>query len=264
MYNKLFTKILDSSIWLEPTATRIVWLTFLAAMDQDGFAQFASIANVAHRAIVTLQEAEEAIRCLENEDLNSSNTKNNGRRIERIPGGWMILNAEEHKAMVTAEILREQNRLRVQKHRVLKRVSDTPPTSNAPVMPSETETETYSDSNSEKDTEENSVSTERQTPIQARRRKDAAWEGPRVYVPQRLHSDFLALRQGAEGELLAWYAIVSQEWSEGPRQHEEPDADMFRFWRARYAEHWPATGTAKQLPKWLQDAKAARKAAGLS
>ena len=43
MYNKLFTKILDSSIWLESDGTRIVWMTLLAAMDQDGFAQFASV-----------------------------------------------------------------------------------------------------------------------------------------------------------------------------------------------------------------------------
>jgi hypothetical protein len=37
MYNKLFTKILDSTIWLENDATRLVWITFLAVMDEDGF-----------------------------------------------------------------------------------------------------------------------------------------------------------------------------------------------------------------------------------
>ena len=40
MYNKLFTKILDSSIWLAPDSARIVWLTFLAAMDEDGVVRF--------------------------------------------------------------------------------------------------------------------------------------------------------------------------------------------------------------------------------
>ena len=30
MYNKLFTKILDSTVWLEPDTVRIVWITFLA------------------------------------------------------------------------------------------------------------------------------------------------------------------------------------------------------------------------------------------
>ena len=54
MYNKLFTKILDSSIWLEPSGTRIIWLTMIAAMDENGFVQFASVANLAHRARIEL------------------------------------------------------------------------------------------------------------------------------------------------------------------------------------------------------------------
>ena len=57
MYNKLFTKILDSSIWLESSPTRIVWITFLAAMDEEGFAPFVAIGNVANRARVSLEEA---------------------------------------------------------------------------------------------------------------------------------------------------------------------------------------------------------------
>jgi hypothetical protein len=56
MYNKLFTKILDSSIWLEPQATRLVWITLLAAMDEDGFCPFASGLNLARRAKMTPNE----------------------------------------------------------------------------------------------------------------------------------------------------------------------------------------------------------------
>lgn len=134
MYNKLFAKILDSSIWLEPTATRIVWLTFIAVMDENGYAHFASVANVAHRARVTLTEAQVAVTALEGPDPDSSDPDHDGRRIERVPGGWMVLNADKHKQLVTSAIVREQTRLRVQKHR-LKR------NSNADVTPSETETE---------------------------------------------------------------------------------------------------------------------------
>lgn len=117
MYNKLFTKILDSSIWLEPTPTRIVWLTFIAVMDEDGFVQFASVANVAHRARVTLEEADEAIRILENPDQNSSDPDNEGCRIERVPGGWMVLNAAKHREMVTRVVIKEQTRKRVKRFR---------------------------------------------------------------------------------------------------------------------------------------------------
>jgi len=141
MYNKLFTKIVDSSIWLEPSPTRIVWLTFIAVMDEDGFVQFASIANVAHRARVTLEEAEIAIKCLEEQDLNSSDPDNNGKRVERVPGGWMVLNASKHREMVTRLIIKEQTRERVRRFREKKR------NCNADVTPSDTETDSISDTN---------------------------------------------------------------------------------------------------------------------
>ena len=121
MYNKLFTKILDSSIWLEPSPTRIVWLTMIAAMDENGFVQFASIANLAHRAIVPLNEAKEAVKCLESPDDDSSDKEYDGRRIERVDGGWMVLNAEKYRELVTRVIIKEQTRARVAKFRERKR-----------------------------------------------------------------------------------------------------------------------------------------------
>jgi len=117
MYNKLFTKILDSSIWLESMPTRIVWLTIIAAMDEHGFAQFASVANIAHRARVSVEEADAAITCLESPDPNSSDPDNDGRRVERVPGGWLVLNAEKHRTMVTKVVIQERTRERVRRHR---------------------------------------------------------------------------------------------------------------------------------------------------
>lgn len=117
VYNKLFTKILDSSIWLEPTPTRIIWMTLIAVMDEDGFCQFASPANLAHRALVSLPDTEAALACLEAPDKNSSDPDNEGRRIERVPGGWMVLNARKYRDLVTRAVAKEKTRLRVAKHR---------------------------------------------------------------------------------------------------------------------------------------------------
>jgi hypothetical protein len=64
MYNRLFTKILDSSIWLESDATRIVWITLLAAMDEDGYAPFSAKENLARRANVKMDALEKAITIL--------------------------------------------------------------------------------------------------------------------------------------------------------------------------------------------------------
>lgn len=117
MYNKLFTKILDSSIWLAPDPHRLVWITLLAAMDEDGNAMFASHLNLAARARVSPDAALEAIRAFESEDQYSGDPENNGRRVERIPGGWHVLNAHKYRAMVTKAISREQTRLRTAKWR---------------------------------------------------------------------------------------------------------------------------------------------------
>lgn len=127
MYNKIFTKILDSSIWLEPDATRIVWLTCIAAMDEDGFCAFAAPANLAHRANVTLDGCLCALVRLEGPDVNSSDPAHEGRRLERVPGGWLVLNAEKYREMVTRLVARESNRLRVKRHREKQLISNAPP-----------------------------------------------------------------------------------------------------------------------------------------
>jgi len=148
MYNKIFSKILDSSIWLEPTPTRIVWLTFIAAMDETGFVQFASVGNVAHRAIVTLEEAEAAIACLEGPDPQSADPEREGRRIERVPGGWIVLNAQKYRDLVTRLVAREQTRERVRKHRDRKRTSNGSETvGNDFVTQSEAEAEADTETN---------------------------------------------------------------------------------------------------------------------
>lgn len=128
MYAKLFAKILDSSIWLEDDQTRLVWITLLAAMDEDGFAQFSAIGNLANRARVTVEQAEHAVDVLTSPDRANPGQDHEGRRIERVPGGFMVLKAKDHAAIINrAEQLR-QNRERVQRHREMKR------SGNAPVM----------------------------------------------------------------------------------------------------------------------------------
>ncbi len=149
MYNKLFTKILDSSIWLAPDPHRLVWITLIAAMDEHGNVNFASIGNIAARARVTREQAAEAVAAFEGPDPDSGDPDNEGRRIERFPGGWHVLNAHKYRALVTKAIIQEQTRARVAKHRAKMAgvtisdapVTDAKRTSNASVTPSEAEAE---------------------------------------------------------------------------------------------------------------------------
>ena len=131
MWNKLFTKIVDSSIWLEPDHVRLVWITMIAMKDQDGYVWLSSIGNVAQRARVTLDEARAAVKCLESPDTHNPDQEHDGRRIERVPDGWFVINAKKYDDIVRAEMLREMNRIRVERHRAKKR-SET--FGNAPVM----------------------------------------------------------------------------------------------------------------------------------
>jgi len=153
MYNKLFTKILDSSIWLESTPTRLVWITMIAAMDEDGMCQFASVANLAHRARVTKEEAESAIACLESEDVDSSDPENEGRRIERVPGGWIVLNARKYRELVTREVVKEKTRARVARFREKKACNAGVTHVKRSVTPSETDTDTQAEAKAKAEAE---------------------------------------------------------------------------------------------------------------
>ena len=117
MYNKLFTRILFSSVWTQPYAVRIVWVTFLAAMDEDGIVHLATTRNVAALAQVTEEEAQAAVAVLEGPDPSSTNTTDEGRRVERIPGGWVVLNAKVYREIATRDQARQRTAERVRKFR---------------------------------------------------------------------------------------------------------------------------------------------------
>jgi hypothetical protein len=91
----LFSQILDSSIWSEPHATVRVWITLLAAASgPDHLAKFSSSRSLAHRARVTIAECENALRVLEQPDPYSTIAAYAGQRIQRVHGGWIILNGD--------------------------------------------------------------------------------------------------------------------------------------------------------------------------
>ena len=145
MYNKLFTKILDSTIWLENDATRLVWITLLACMDEDGYVALSSVGNVAARARVPLESAQQAITALESSDPLDPTQEHEGKRIERVPYGWMILNAGKYRDLIRRETIKEQTRERVAQHRA-KRAEVTQRNEN--VTPSDTDTDTDTDNGS--------------------------------------------------------------------------------------------------------------------
>jgi hypothetical protein len=121
-YTKLFNSILASTIWRAPDKTRIVWITLLAMADKDGVAE-GSIPGLADMARVSLPDCEKALEELYSPDKYSRTTEYEGRRIEKIEGGWQILNHGKYREKMSADERREYFRKKQQEWRARKKVS---------------------------------------------------------------------------------------------------------------------------------------------
>lgn len=123
-YTKLFSSILASTIWGEDDKTRIVWITLLAMAGKNGVAE-GSAPGLANMARVSLQECEAALAKLSAPDKYSRTTEHEGRRIEAIDGGWLLLNHGKYRAKMNADERREYNRLKQEEWRAKKKKSQT-------------------------------------------------------------------------------------------------------------------------------------------
>lgn len=91
-YTILKSSIIDSSIWAEDSDTRVVWITMLAKRNKDGEI-YASVGGLAHAARVSPEKTAKAIKKFLSKEPDSS-SRDDGRRIVEIPGGWRLLNHE--------------------------------------------------------------------------------------------------------------------------------------------------------------------------
>lgn len=92
---KIHGSILDSSVWsLSPAACK-VWVTMLAMADEDGIVN-ASLDGLARRAVLGIEETEEAIDTFLGPDPHSRDGTT-GERIEVVPGGWFVINHAEYR-----------------------------------------------------------------------------------------------------------------------------------------------------------------------
>lgn len=115
-YTKLFNSIVASTIWRADDKTRIVWITMLALSDKDGMVE-ASLPGLADLARVSIEDCRKAITNLEAPDEYSRTPDHEGRRIEQIEGGWLILNRAKYRDYDPDEQRRERDRDRQRRHR---------------------------------------------------------------------------------------------------------------------------------------------------
>lgn len=93
---KLFQDILQSTIWQEDAETRLIWLTILLLADREGLVR-ATAPGIAHEARVPLPRVIETLARLEGPDEYSRTPDNEGRRLQRVPGGYLVLNYPKYR-----------------------------------------------------------------------------------------------------------------------------------------------------------------------
>lgn len=114
-------------------------------MDEDGFVALSSVGNVAARARVSIEDAQAAVESLEAPDKSDPTQDHDGKRIERVPYGWMVLNAAKYRDIIRRETAKEQTRVRVAKHRAKRKSNAEVTHANEKLTPSVSDTDTYTD-----------------------------------------------------------------------------------------------------------------------
>jgi hypothetical protein len=95
-FAKLFSSITESSLWGEQKEVRLLFVSMLARADSTGFVE-ASLPGLARMANLTVAEVEMALEVLEGPDPHSKNPEFEGRRIDKVDGGWMLLNYDSYR-----------------------------------------------------------------------------------------------------------------------------------------------------------------------
>lgn len=104
-FNKLFSSIVTSTIWQEPDHTRLAWITLLAIADKHGEVA-GSIPGLANIANIPVESFRKAIEVLMSPDPDSRTELYEGRRIEKIDGGFRLLNHGKYRAILSKEATR--------------------------------------------------------------------------------------------------------------------------------------------------------------
>jgi hypothetical protein len=108
-YVPVFSKIVDSSLWCEPDLVIKVFLTMLVKKDKDNIVR-ANAFNISLWSRKTEKEVLEAIEVLSNPDTRRIEPQpHEGRRIQKVEEGWLILNGQSYQDAFRAEAIRAKN-----------------------------------------------------------------------------------------------------------------------------------------------------------
>jgi len=132
MFVKLFADLMDSSLWSESSDTRIVWITLLMMADETGLVR-STAPGITKRAGVNLAHTRAALEKFEAPDPESRTLVLEGRRIERVDGGYQIVNYLAYRNLRNKDARREYMRTYMAQRRAKERGCKQPVNPVSPV-----------------------------------------------------------------------------------------------------------------------------------
>ena len=116
-YTPLWSTIVLSSLWDEPDVVCKVFITMLAVRDYDHVVRLSAY-NLARAARKEEWEVLAALKVLAAPDTKRrEKQKYDGRRIEKVSDGWLILNGEFYQEMMRKANRRSYKRQWQREHR---------------------------------------------------------------------------------------------------------------------------------------------------
>lgn len=102
--------IVNSSLWHEPDYVVKVFITMMALKDSDHIVRLNAF-QLADMAKKTEVEVLDALKVLSSPDTKRKEPQEfEGRRIKAVEEGWLILNGEKYRDMLSIEMTRARNR----------------------------------------------------------------------------------------------------------------------------------------------------------
>jgi len=97
-FTKLDENILMSSIMTEEPAVFKIWIALLAACKEDGIARVSAVGLSSH-CFLPIEVVRAAIERLSSPDADSRSINDEGKRIERVDGGYYIINYHKYREL---------------------------------------------------------------------------------------------------------------------------------------------------------------------
>jgi len=249
-YTKLFSSIIASTIWREDNDTRIVWITMLAMADRYGIVE-ASVPGLSDMARVDVDGTRRSILKLMSPDPDSRSDEYEGRRIEKVEGGWRILNHGRYREKLSEDDRREyQRRWQAQRRAKEKDVEPSVDTCRQVV----TEVDDVDTSRSRSRVQKQSTDAEvgalaparvNPHPLGARSEHRSHAVCGRVCLPAFLYREFIKAKGGDEGDARAYVDAWALEVVQSLPDDVPIGDDPLKFWRYRWQERF---GTTQRKP----------------